>query len=145
MKLKASPSDKNPTKQNIFSHPAKQPASSPTSRGGKSVQVKTPKEFFEQTLPAKFDPKKAEGLEATIQMNITGPNGGDWTITVANQQMKIREGIETSPTISVTMSDTDFVDLVNGKLGAFKAFMTGKIQFKGSISVGMRLMDLGFT
>jgi putative sterol carrier protein len=109
------------------------------------MKVKTPKEFFEKVLPSRFDPKKVAGLEAVIQINITGPNGGGWIVTVANQEMNIKEGVEPSPTISVTMSDTDFVDLVNGKLGAFKAFMTGKLQFKGSISVGMRLMDIGFT
>jgi putative sterol carrier protein len=108
------------------------------------METKTPKEFFEKVLPSRFDPNKVAGFEAVIQMNITGPNGGDWIVAVKDKRIDIKEGVDPSPTISVTMSDTDFVDMVNGKLGAVKAFMTGKLQFKGSISVGMRLMDIGF-
>jgi putative sterol carrier protein len=33
--------------------------------------------------------------------------------------------------------------LVNGKLNAIGAFMAGKIEFKGSMSLGLKLIDLG--
>jgi len=105
--------------------------------------IKSPKEFFQDVLPKKFDPAKAGGLDTTIQMNITGPNGGNWTIAVKDQKMDIKEGIHSSPTIAVKVADTDFVDLVNGNLNAIGAFMAGKIEFKGSISVGLKLVDLG--
>jgi putative sterol carrier protein len=108
------------------------------------MEVKTPKEFFEKVLPSRFDPNKVAGFEALIQMNITGANGGGWIVKVRDKEIDIKEGVDPFPTISVTMADTDFVDMVNGKLGAVKAFMTGRLQFKGSISVGMRLMDIGF-
>jgi putative sterol carrier protein len=108
------------------------------------MEAKTPKEFFEKVLPSRFDPNKVAGFEAVIQMNITGPNGGDWIVAVKDKRIDIKEGVDTSPTVSVTMSDADFVDMINGKLSPVKAFMTGKLQFKGSISVGMRLMDIGF-
>ncbi len=107
------------------------------------MNIKTPREFFEKTLPEKFDPAKAGNLEAIIQMDLTGPNGGDWTITVKDQKIVIKEGNELSPAISVKMVDTDFVDLINGKLNAVSAFMSGKIQFKGSMSLGLKLVDMG--
>jgi putative sterol carrier protein len=107
------------------------------------MNIKTPREFFEKTLPEKFDAAKAGNLDAVIQMNLTGPNGGDWTIAVKDQKMVIKEGNEQSPGISVKMADTDFVDLINGKLNAVSAFMSGKIQFKGSMSLGLKLIDMG--
>ncbi len=107
------------------------------------MNIKTPNEFFEKILPEKFDPAKAGNLNAVIQMNLTGPNGGDWAIIVKDQKMAIKEGNETSPAISVKMTDSDFVDLINGKLNAVNAFMSSKIQFKGSMSLALKLIDLG--
>jgi putative sterol carrier protein len=105
--------------------------------------IKSPREFFQDVLPKKFDPAKAAELDAVVQMNITGPNGGSWTITVRNQMMDIKEGIHSSPTISVKVADTDFVDLVNGNLNAVGAFMAGKVEFKGNMSAALKLVDLG--
>jgi putative sterol carrier protein len=107
------------------------------------LQVKTPREFFDKVLPAKFDPTKVTGFEAVVQMNIMGPDGGDWIVTVKDQKLNVSEGIDLSPTITVKMSDIDYVDLINGKLSGVKAFMSGKLEFKGSIATGLRLMDMG--
>jgi putative sterol carrier protein len=103
----------------------------------------TPRKFFEETLPRKFDPHKATGLDAVIQINITGPDGGFWTVRVKQEKMDIREGVDSSPNLSVKISDSDFLDLVNGKLNAVGAFMAGKIEFKGSTSLGLKLVELG--
>ena len=107
------------------------------------MNVKTPKEFFEKVLPEKFDPAKAGNLDAVIQMNVTGSNGGDWTIVVKDKKMEVTEGNHASPGISVKIADADFVDLINGKINAVSAFMAGKIQFKGSMSLGLKLVDMG--
>ncbi len=108
------------------------------------MEIKTPQEFFEKVLPEKFDPTKAAGFDAVIQMNITGPNGGDWTITVKNQKLDVKQGVHPSPSLAITMADTDYVDMINGKLGAERAFMTGKLKFKGSIALALKLKDIGF-
>lgn len=107
------------------------------------MNVKTPREFFEKVLPNKFDPAKAGDLDVVILMNVTGPNGGDWTIIVKQKKMEVKEGNHPSPAISVKIADTDFVDLINGKLNAISAFMSGKIAFKGSMSLGLKLVDMG--
>jgi len=41
------------------------------------------------------------------------------------------------------MTDTDYVDMINGKLAVERAFMSGKLKFKGNIMVGLRLKDIG--
>jgi putative sterol carrier protein len=107
------------------------------------MTIKTPGEFFEKALPSRFDPSKAGGLEAVIQMNITGSNGGDWTIIIKDGKMEVKQGIHPSPEIAIKIVDTDFVDLINHKQSALTAFMSGKIQFKGSLALGLRLIDAG--
>ena len=108
------------------------------------MEVKTPKEFFEKVLPSKFDANKAAGVDAVIQMNITGPNGGDWIVIIKDQKLEVQQGIHPSPSISIRMADTDYMDMVNGKLGGERAFMTGKLKFRGSMAVGMKLKEIGF-
>jgi putative sterol carrier protein len=36
------------------------------------------------------------------------------------------------------------MDMVNDKLSGEKAFLTGKLQFKGNISLALRLREVGF-
>ena len=107
------------------------------------MTIKTPKEFFETILPERFNPNKAVGVACVIQMNITGDNGGDWNITIKDQKIEIKEGVHSSPAINVKMKDEDYLNLVNGKLSGEKAFMTGKLRFKGNISSAIRLRRLG--
>jgi putative sterol carrier protein len=116
----------------------------PTPAGEKNMEVKTPREFFEKVLPTKFNPDKAKDFEAVAQVDITGTNGGHWIITIKNQKMEIKEGEAPSPAITLKMMDTDFVDLANSRLEAFKAFMTGKLEFTGSMATGLKLLDMGF-
>jgi len=107
------------------------------------MDVKTPKEFFEKILPAKFDPNKAAGIDAIVQLNITGDNGGDWYLIIKDKKLEVKTGIHQSPVISVKMKDTDYIDMINGKMTGDKAYMTGKLRFKGNISIGMKLKGLG--
>ncbi|MGA2768546.1 MAG: SCP2 sterol-binding domain-containing protein [Candidatus Bathyarchaeia archaeon] len=108
------------------------------------MEVKTPEEFFEKVLPTKFKPDKAKDFEAVAQVDIAGTNGGHWIITIKNQKIDTKEGVAPSPAITLKMMDTDFVDLVNGRLNAVNAFMTGKLEFNGSIATGLKLLDIGF-
>ena len=108
------------------------------------MEVKTPREFFKKALPARFKPEKTKGIDVTAQVNIGGSNGGEWTVTIRDQKMEVREGTHQSPTLVIGMAEADFTDLVNGKLSTEKAFFTGKIKFKGNITVALKLRDAGF-
>ncbi len=108
------------------------------------MQVHTPQEFFEKNLPTRFKPEKAEGVNVIAQINISGPEGGNWTVTVKDQKLQVTEGIHQSPDLTLKMNPADFLDLVNGKLSAERAFFTGRVQFKGNIAVALKLRDAGF-
>jgi putative sterol carrier protein len=107
------------------------------------MEVKTPREFFEKVMPLKFDPSKAMGIDCVVQMSLTGENGCDWVIIIKNQKIEIKEGTHKSPTVTVKMKDIDYVNMANGKLSGERAFMTGKLKFKGSIATALKLKALG--
>ena len=107
------------------------------------MEAKTPREFFEKVLPARFNPEKAKGIEAIVQMDITGTNGGTWTVTIKDQKMAVKEGVHPSPTMGIRIADSDFIDVVNGKLSGIEALMAGKLEFNGSIGAGMKLLNTG--
>ena len=108
------------------------------------TEAKTPKEFFEEVLPRRFKPDKAGGIDVTVQVNITGPNGGDWVVTIKNQKLEAKEGTNPSPTLELNMAEADYMDLINGKMSGEKAFITGKLRFKGNIGLALRLKETGF-
>ena len=108
------------------------------------VETKTPKEFFDKVLLIKFNPNKAKGVDVIVQVNITGSFGGAWIVTIKDQKLVTEEGTHSSPTIVIGMKDKDYMDLVNGKMSAEKAFFSGKIQFKGNIALALKLKEMGF-
>jgi putative sterol carrier protein len=108
------------------------------------MEAKTPREFFEKALPSRFKPEKAAGIDVIAQLNLSGPNGGEWVVTVKDQKLQVTEGINPASSLTLKMSENDFMDLVNGKLSAEKAFFTGRIQFKGNIATALKLKDAGF-
>jgi hypothetical protein len=61
---------------------------------GAPMEVETPQEFFDEVLPRRFKPDKAKGIDVVTQVNLTGPNGGDWR---AKNERKKRESSVTKP------------------------------------------------
>jgi len=105
--------------------------------------VKTPKEFLEKALSTKFNPDKAKGFEAVAQVNITGTDGGNWIITTKKPENRNKRWSRRLARHHA-QNEGHGVDLVNGKLNAVNAFMTGKLEFNGSMAIGLKLLDMGF-
>jgi putative sterol carrier protein len=108
------------------------------------VEARTPREFFEHILPDRFKPEKAAGIDVIVQVSIVGSNGGDWVVTIENQQLEVKEGIHQSPKLTVTMKEKDYLDVVNGKISGERAFFAGKLQIKGDYILALRLREAGF-
>jgi len=108
------------------------------------TEAKTPKEFFEKTLQERFKPEKAKDIDVIAQIKITGPNGGEWTAIIRGQKLQVTEGIDPSATLTLQINQQDFMDMVNDKLSAEKAFFTGRIHFKGNIAMALKMKDAGF-
>ena len=108
------------------------------------MEARTPENFFEDILPKRFKPENAVGINVTVQINIINAKRGNWTVAIKNQKLQTIEGIHPSPDLLLEMKEEDYMNLVNGKISGERAFMTGKIRFKGSIALALKLRQTGF-
>jgi adenosylmethionine-8-amino-7-oxononanoate aminotransferase/putative sterol carrier protein len=105
-------------------------------------RVSEPREFFEEVLPAKFDPSKAEGVDLVVQLVL---DDEIWVLEIAHGKLAVsRPTAERSDTTcTVRMSRADYVKLANGDLGGDQAFMTGRLRFEGNMAKATELLRLG--
>jgi len=95
-----------------------------------------------EKMPDALVPEKADGVNAIIQLNLSGEGNGDWYMTIANGQMVVNEGQVASPDVNLAMEASDFVDITKGDGNPMTLFMTGKIRVQGNISIAMKFQDL---
>ena len=98
-------------------------------------------ELFE-AMPSQLNSAAAAGLNKTFQWNITGDEAGKWALKVANGTGEVIPGGVEKPDITFTISDQDWMAIVEGKLDAMNAFMTGKLKVAGDMMLAMRLQQL---
>ena len=94
------------------------------------------------SISENFNPDKAEGVDAIFQFVLTGDNGGNYWIKVANKQAEVHEGEHQSPTMVITASASDYLGVANGDLNPMMAFMQGKIKVKGEMGLALKLQAI---
>jgi putative sterol carrier protein len=86
-----------------------------------------------------FLPDVAPGLSAVIQYRLTGEEGGDYIIDIANGKCKVTEGIAEAPLVTVTADGRDFADVLLGRANGMQYFMMGKVKLAGDLNLAMKL------
>ncbi|MCK9231726.1 MAG: SDR family NAD(P)-dependent oxidoreductase [Syntrophales bacterium] len=108
--------------------PAAAGAEAPKGGGG-DLDVKG---IFEK-MPSAFNAAAAAGKDVTFQFNISGPTGGDWAVVIKDGACQVTAGTVDKPTTTIGMADTDFIDLIAGRLDGMKAFSAGKLKVGGDM------------
>ena len=98
----------------------------------------TVKDTFD-AMAGRFQPSKAAGVNATIQYDITGDQGGTWNAVIKDGACQVNSGAATSPNLTITMSSQDWLDMTGGKLSGQMAFMSGKLKLKGDMGLAMKI------
>ena len=98
----------------------------------------TVKEVFEE-MPSRFRADKAAGVNATIQYDITGDQGGTWHAVIKDGTCSVAPGASSSSNLTITMSSQDWLDMTAGKLTGQMAFMSGKLKLKGDMGLAMKI------
>ena len=84
-------------------------------------------------MPDAFVAEAAAGVDVIFQYIISGDGGGDWFSAIKNGNCRVDAGIHQKPSCTLKMSDSDFLDLMNGKLPAMQAYSSGKLKIEGDI------------
>lgn len=101
----------------------------------------TVSDFISRMLAA-FVPEKAAGIDATIQVKLTGAQPGEWFLTIKDNQCTINQGLANAPKLTATADSGDFIKIFSGQLDGMQAFMQGKIRIAGDMSLALKLLNL---
>ena len=106
------------------------------------MAVETVATFFDEIVPKRLekDPEGAKSIAAIYQFNITGDGGGEWVMDFTAPS--VRSGADENAQCTVTMTDADFLGVLNGTLNPVQAFMMGKIQVAGNMALAMKLQQV---
>ena len=102
----------------------------------------TPKEYFEKNQeqlladPANVEKAKSE-VGAIYKFVVTGDNGGTWVLNFKDD-VGLTEG-DGDAGCTVTVTDSDFMDIVEGRIDGQMAFMQGKLRIDGDMALAMKL------
>lgn len=101
----------------------------------------TAQQIFGENLPNKLESNadSVRKVDAVYQFNIDGDNGGTWLVDLTKESGFVSEGGSEDADCVVSMKESDFVDMWEGKLPGPQAFMMGKLKIQGDMGLAMKL------
>jgi putative sterol carrier protein len=106
-----------------------QPAADAVESGQRFTLVS---EVFD-AMPEALVADAAAGVDVIFQYSISGDGGGDWFCSIRNGKCRVEAGHHEGPSCTLKMRDSDFLDLMNGRLPAMQAYTSGKLRIEGDI------------
>jgi putative sterol carrier protein len=99
------------------------------------------REVFEM-MPRQLNKKAAAGLNVAYQFDLSGRGGGRWQVIVLDGRCESKYGQHPSPNITITISASDYLDMLDGKLDGQVAYMSGKFRLAGDMGLALKMQDL---
>ena len=90
----------------------------------------------------RFIPEKADGVNATILFDLSGDNGGQYWIKVADGNAETGVGNISDPAMTVKATADDWFAVATGQTNAMQAFMTGKLKILGDMGLAMKMQTM---
>lgn len=87
-------------------------------------------------------PEKADGINAVIQFDLSGDNGGLYWVKVADGKAESGEGSIDNATMTLKSTADDWLAVSTGQMNAMQAFMSGKIKIQGDMSIAMKMQTM---
>jgi putative sterol carrier protein len=114
---------------------------SPASTAAAENLDSTPQKVFD-SMRGSFQAAKATGVHARYQWYLSGPNGGQWWVEVANGRYKIGKGQIANPNVIFVAKAKDWVAISNGQLSGSWAYLTGRLKIRGNQAVARKLGEI---
>lgn len=106
-------------------------------------KVRSAKEFFNTEVLYRFDiiePQYLEPIKGTFRVELKGAQGGVWSFTVGDQ-LEVVNSREEAETV-LSMSQQDFIDIVNGTLNPQLAILSQKVKIVGDAKKAILVQEL---
>jgi len=95
-----------------------------------------------ELYPNAFNPDAAAGMDGIVQLDISGDDGGQYFIEIVDQSMEINEGTHDDPTVTITTSDENWLDIHRGEANPMSLMMSGDLSISGSMAMATKFQDL---
>ena len=100
----------------------------------------TASKIFDDILPEKLEDNDEIGdIDAVYQFDISGDDGGTWSIDFTKESDFVSEGSHDDPDCTIDVAGSDFVGMWNGDLSGQQLFMMGKISVDGDMGLALKL------
>lgn len=93
-------------------------------------------------MVSRLIPEKADGVDALIQFDLSGDNGGLYWVKVADGKAESGNGSVDNPTMTLKATADDWYAVSTGQMNAMQAFMSGKIKIQGDMSIAMKMQTM---
>ena len=93
-------------------------------------------------MEGRLDKARAKGLTAVMQFSLSGDEGGDFIISIANQSCSVVHGQADDPDLIARMSCDVYKDIAFGRTTGPQAFFKRRLKFKGDLDLVMKLHAL---
>jgi putative sterol carrier protein len=89
-----------------------------------------------------FQADKAEGVDATIQFDLGGDEGGQFYLVISDGEVAAHEGTAEEAKMTLKSTIDDYYNVATGKTNAMQAFMSGKIKISGDMGLAMKMQSI---
>ena len=95
------------------------------------------------SYPTRFRADRAEGVDSTVHLHLTGANARDVALHVHDGRLDVTpDQAPADPTLQLTADADDWLAVENGTLNPMMAMMTGKLKLKGSVPFATKFMGM---
>lgn len=100
-----------------------------------------------EELKKRFNSAAAQNVSATYLFRIKGIQDGDWLTKINSGKLEVepyQAGVSTAPDCTISVSAEDLSMIMQGKMSAMTAAMSGMLSIEGELGLAMQLVPIFF-